>query len=324
MTDAHQSDAVRRGLGLLGAVAIGALLAMQSRINGELGTKLGDGIAAAVISFGGGLILLVIGTVALRSGRRAVGRLTARLRGGELRPWQCLGGVCGGYLVCAQGFSAGLLGVALFTVAVVAGQVISGLLVDRWGLGPGGQQPVTSTRMIGAGVTLVAVVIAVSANLGTANASWLVVLPVIAGFATAWQQAINGQVKQAADSALVAATLNFTTGTLALLLAFAVEVSLRGVPDSAPDNPGLYLGGVLGIFVIGGAALIVQYTGVLLLSMGMVGGQLFGAWLLDVFVPAPGTSLQISTLVGILLTLIGVGIAAWPSRATVSSARLPR
>nr|WP_246868878.1 DMT family transporter [Saccharopolyspora sp. ASAGF58] len=37
-----------------------------------------------------------------------------------------------------QGMAATALGVAMFTVAVVAGQISSGLVVDRLGLGPAG------------------------------------------------------------------------------------------------------------------------------------------------------------------------------------------
>ena len=42
------------------ALIFGAGIATQSRINGELGRALGDGYLAAVISFGGGLLLLSI------------------------------------------------------------------------------------------------------------------------------------------------------------------------------------------------------------------------------------------------------------------------
>ncbi|RCW38807.1 transporter family-2 protein [Halopolyspora algeriensis] len=317
---------MRRGLGLLAALGVGALLAMQSRVNGTLGARLQDGIAAAVISFGGGLIVLLACTAAVPTARRGFRRIAETLRSGiGLRPWQCLGGVCGAFLVLSQGVTASALGIALFTVAVVAGQVVSGMVVDRFGLGPGGRQQVTTTRLIGAVLTLVAVVIAVSARLGETRASWLVVLPGLAGIGVAWQQAVNGRVKQTADSTVSASTLNFATGTAALVLAGIVEITVRGLPDSYPDDPRLYLGGLIGIFVIGGATVLVRYTGVLLLSMGMIAGQLAGALALDLIVPTPGTRIETSTLVGVGLTLVAAVVAALPAGPRTESARdLPR
>jgi transporter family-2 protein len=298
---------------MVGAVTIGVLLAAQARVNGTLGVRLQDGVAAALISFGGGLIVLVVATLSVPTARRGVLRVVGAVRSRSgLRAWHCLGGVCGAYLVFSQSIAASVLGVALFTVAVVAGQVASGLVVDRLGLGPGGPQHVTVPRLLGAGLAVVAVVIAVWAELTGANPSWVVLLPALAGVGLAWQAAVNGRVKHTADSAITAATLNFSTGSVALVLAFAIELSVRGLPREPPAEPWLYIGGFLGIFVIGGATVLVHYTGVLVLSMGMIAGQLVGALLLDLLVPAAGTEVHTTTLLGIGLTLVAVGVACVP------------
>lgn len=309
---------------MLGAAAVGFVLAVQSQINGMLGARLSDALAAAVISFGVGLSLLVVGTALVPRARRGFRRLASTLRSGSgLRPWHCLGGVCGGFLVFTQGIVVGVLGVALFTVAVVAGQVTSGLVVDRFGIGPGGARRVTPTRMLGAVLAVVAVVIAVSAQLDGSRANWLVVLPVLAGAGVSWQQAVNGRVRQTADSAVSASTLNFATGTCSLAVALLVGFAVRGLPEPLPAQPWLYLGGVLGIFVIGGTVVLVRYTGVLLLSMGMVAGQLIGALILDLVVPTPGTRVDVSTVVGIGLTLVAAAIAAWPTGQGARARDLP-
>ncbi|WP_263249627.1 DMT family transporter [Saccharopolyspora rosea] len=311
----------QRALGMAGAALVGVLLALQSRLNGALGARLDDGLAAGVISFGGGFVVLAVCTAAIPSARRGVALLVTEVRGPDgLRAWQCLGGVCGGYLVFSQGMAASALGVALFTVAVVAGQVSSGLVVDRFGLGPGGPQRVTVARMAGAALAVVAVVLSVSAQLGGVHGSWLVVLPALAGIGLGWQAAVNGRVKQVAGSAVTAATLNFAVGTLSLGLAFVLELLVRGAPRAFPPQPWLYVGGLLGIFVIGGSVALVRYTGVLLLSLGMIAGQLVGALLLDVFGPGVATS----TVVGVLLTLVAVGVAALPDRAGRAARGLPR
>jgi transporter family-2 protein len=54
----------------------------------------------------------------------------------------------------------------------------------------------------------------------------------------------------------------------------------------------------------------VRVTGVLLLGMSSVAGQLLGALLLDVIVPTTGSDLSVTSVVGIAMTMVAVGIAA--------------
>nr|WP_205413748.1 DMT family transporter [Micromonospora aurantiaca] len=302
------------GVGL--ATASGVMVAVQSRINGELGVRLADGIAAAVVSFGVGLLILLVLVPATPGGRRGLAALRGALRSGALRPWQCLGGVCGAFLVATQGLTIGALGVAVFTVAVVAGQSGSSLLVDRAGIGPAGRQPVTPNRLIGAVLTVLAVLLAVGDRLGDPQALALALLPLAAGVGIAWQQAVNGRVRAAAGSAMTATLVNFTVGTAALLVTFAVDLAVRGRPAGAfPDEPWLYLGGPLGIVFIALAAALVRFTGVLLLGLATIAGQIVGAVLLDLLLPTAASHPGLDTLLGAALTMVAVLVAAFgPTR----------
>ena len=119
------------------ALGIGGVIAVQSRINGELGHRIHDGIFAAVISFTVGLLLLVIVIACRRESREHLtGDLPQAYRSGRLVWWQFLGGLGGASVVASQTLTVPLLGVALFTVALVAGMTGSSLLVDRIGLAP--------------------------------------------------------------------------------------------------------------------------------------------------------------------------------------------
>lgn len=286
--------------------------ALQARINGELGLRLHDGIAAAVISFGSGLLMLTVVVLVLPAGRAGLGLVISKLRDGRMHPWEILGGACGALLVASQGLTVAALGVAIFTVAVVAGQTASGLAVDRAGIGPGGRRPITGRRALGAGLTVVAVLIAVSDRLTGPSALFLAFLPLIAGVGIAWQAAANGRVRAASGGVLPTTFINFLIGTAALLLAFAVSLAYRGRPIGAlPAEPWLYLGGLLGIGFIAVAAAVVRHTGVLLLGLGMIAGQVTGALILDAVVPGRAGPPTASTLLGAALTLVAVGIAAW-------------
>jgi transporter family-2 protein len=309
------ADAGRRTLGLAAALACGALVAVQSRINGDLAAHLHDGIAAAVISFGIGLLILTVLVAALPPVRRGLAAARESVRAGRLRWWHLVGGTCGALLVLSQGITVPVLGVAVFSVAIVAGQSISSLAVDRFGLGPTGHHPLTATRVVGALLTVGAVLVAVSNQFTRPSLLALAALPALAGIGTSWQQAVNGLVRKYAGAAFAAAFINFLAGTAALLVVFAVDLAVRGWPaGSLPHQPWLYLGGILGIIFIAVSASVVRWTGVLLLSLGTIAGQLVTAAVIDFLAPGHAGGPGTATLAGIALTLVAVGIAALPSR----------
>jgi transporter family-2 protein len=315
LTDRSLTDRSRRAIGLGLAVICGAAGAGQSRINGELGARLHDGVAAAVISFASGLVLLLLLLPALPAGRRGLRNLGTALRTRRLRLWECLGGTCGALFVASQGLTVPSLGVALFTVALVAGQSTSSLAVDHAGLGPGGRLPLTPVRIGGAALAVAAVLVAVLPRLGSPAAAGLAVLPALAGAGQAWQQAVNGRVRVATGYALPTSLVNFTAGMIALLIAFGISGYVRGWPSGPlPREPWLYAGGVLGIAFIGIAANIVRFTGVLLLGLGTIAGQVIGAVVLDQVLPAAQGRPTATTYAGAALTLVAVLLAASPGR----------
>jgi bacterial/archaeal transporter family-2 protein len=139
-----------RALGTALAGVAGAAIAVQARVNGELAVRLGDGVAPAVITFGTGLALAAAVVLRSATGRRGLRAVREARRAGTLRWWHGLGGVCGAFVVASQGLTVVSIGVAGYTVALVAGQSVSSLAVDRSGLAPGGVEPVTPLRVPGA------------------------------------------------------------------------------------------------------------------------------------------------------------------------------
>ncbi|MBO0607507.1 DMT family transporter [Myceligenerans salitolerans] len=306
------SSTRRRDPAFVAAVALavvgGAAVAVQSRVNGTLAEHVGSGYLAAVISFGSGLVLLCAALLASRRGRAGLRRIAGALRDGGLRPWHCLGGAAGAFFVASQGLAVGSLGVAVFIVAFVTGQSVGSIVVDRLGIGPGGVRLVTLPRAIGPALTVVAVAIAMSGGIESTSALALAALPLLAGVGVAWQQAMNGRVRAAADDVLAATFVNFAVGTTALLVALGLSVLFDGAPDGMlPADPLLYTGGAIGIVFIALGAAVVHRVGVLLLSLSLIAGQIVGALVLDVAAPdaaAPGPL----TYAGAALTLVAVAI----------------
>jgi transporter family-2 protein len=308
----HSRAAV--AVGMLGAVVVGVLTAVQSRINGELGRSLHDGYLGAVLSFGSGLVILLIALAVWPPARRGLSALFGSVRAGTTPWWYLCGGVGGALFVLAQGITGAVLGVALFTVAVVTGQTISGLLIDRTGIGTTPPESITVTRLVGSALALVAVSVAVSAGASGDIPAWMLLLPFVAGLAVAAQQAVNGQVRRISGSAMTATFINFLGGGAVLLVACIIHEAIAGLPQEFPSDPVLYLGGAIGVIFIGGAVMVVRTTGVLLLGLGSVAGQLVMSLALDLTVPIPGHVIVASTVAGTLLTLVAVVIAALPSR----------
>lgn len=294
-----------------GAVAIGVMTAIQARVNGVLGVRLGDGVVAGLVSFSVGTLVLAAIVAALPSGRAGMARLARGLRERRIPPWMLLGGACGALTVSTQGLTAGLLGVSLFTVGVVAGQTAHGLVLDRIGFGPAGVVAVTMGRVAGAALALVAVAVSLSGDVLTTAPLWMLVLPFAAGVGIAWQQAANGRLAQRVASPMAATMTSFVAGTVVLALAAAVSVLVGGAPDPLPAEPWLYLGGTLGVAYIFLGAFLVAHTGVLLLGLGSVLGQLVTAVIIDMLWPteAGPAPWQIVTMVVIAAASVLVALA---------------
>jgi bacterial/archaeal transporter family-2 protein len=321
--------------GLPMAVAAGLAIPLQGRINGALGARLGDGIAAAVVSFSTGLVLMILVSLVLPRGRAGLASIVPAVRERKFPPYYVLAGGIGALFVFAQSFTVGLLGVALFTVSTVTGQTVSGLLVDRLGLGPGGKKAVTGIRIIGCVLTIAAVAWAVSPRFGGAPGTAApgtggpaaggdpaqlilpLLLPVLAGFLMSFQQAMNGTATMHYGTPIAATLVNFVAGTCVLWVAWLIKVALAGTGNPLPGEWWYYLGGPMGCVFIGLGALLVRSLGVLVTGLGMIAGQLLGSLGLDLLVPAPGSIVAVPTVLGTLLTLVAIVIATlpWPRGA---------
>ncbi|GAB5080671.1 DMT family transporter [Arthrobacter sp. AD-310] len=314
--------------GLPLAVGAGLAIPAQGRINGALGARLDDGVTAAVVSFSTGLLVMILISLVLPRGRAGLARILPVVRSRAFpRPYVLAGGI-GALFVFAQTFTVGILGVALFTVATVTGQTVSGLLVDRLGLGPAGRKSVTGIRIIGCILTIAAVAWAVSPRFaasgpgtgpdgGAAALLLPLLLPVAAGFLMSFQQAMNGTATVHYGTPIAATLVNFIAGCLVLWTVLGIKVAVAGPGNPLPGEWWYYLGGPMGCVFIGLGALLVRTLGVLVTGLGMIAGQLLGSLALDVFLPAPGSVVALPTVLGTVLTLAAIILATlpWPRGA---------
>jgi transporter family-2 protein len=282
------------------------MVALQSRINGELGLALGDGYVAALFSFTSGLVLLSAVMAVTPSARAGLVLLRGEIRAGRLPWWAATGGVGGAFLVLTQGLSAGVLGVALFTIAVVTGQAFGAMAIDTKGWFGVARVRLTAWRVVGAVLAVLGAVVALDISSGSLDGVVLAfVLPLLAGFGTGYQQAVNGQVKRLVGSALTATFVNFSVGTALLAVVTAISLPFTGGPSSMPEGWWLWTGGIVGTVFIAIQATTVGVIGVLGLGVSIVTGQLLGSIALDLLVPVASSEIQLSTIIGALITLLG-------------------
>jgi transporter family-2 protein len=114
---------------LVMAFAIGLAVPLQSAINNALRDSLHSGsLVAALVSF-------AVGTLALLLVSALAGQPFAALGGlPRVAWWQWLGGVLGAFFVFGTTMLAPRIGLAAMVSLIVAGQVCSSLIFDRFGL----------------------------------------------------------------------------------------------------------------------------------------------------------------------------------------------
>lgn len=339
-----------RGVDLLAqvvAVLCGAGMAVQSRINGELGARTGDAAAASLVSFSTGLVIVVALALLLPAGRRGTRNLREALKRRQVPWWMLFSGVFGASLVLAQTFTTPLVGVAVFILGVVLGQAIGGLVVDRIGLSPGGVKALTGWRYTGTALVVLAVLVAQAprfvSELGTNSADpgaaataqhaapaglWIfllmVAVQIVVGIGVAVQTAMNGRMAQQAGTPITSTLVNFTSGAVVLALTTAVYRSLADLPPwHFPTQWWLYMGGVVGLLFVAAGAVLARVIGVLRTSLSMTAGMLTGALVLDLLVPTAGAVITPMTVLGTVLTFAGLVVVTLPWRRAPKRRAVP-
>lgn len=295
-------------LDLLAAFS-GILISLQARANGELSLRLDNGLQAAFISFSSGLLLIAIISAFNPSIKNGARRLRAAVSAKEIAPWTLFAGALGGAFVAVQTQIVPLIGVAIYSVASIAGQGATSLIVDRIGLTGGGKKPISPRRIAAAVVTVLAVLVSVLDRIDAKNLSLIAVaLAGLAGAIVGIQRAMNGLINEHSQQSFTTSLLNFIMGSSVLGIALLFAVAIGKVEFVAlPSGPWwIYMGGTIGVIYIAFTSTIVQHLGVLTFTLFSTGGQLIGALVIDIYSPTKGVSVSTYLVSGIVMTFLGV------------------
>lgn len=296
---------------VLVSALVGALIAAQGRFNGDLAVAGAGTLTAGWLSYLGTLVTIAV--VVLVRGRAARTAVVLRDRG---RWWWYAIGLCGIPIVLVSAYGIPIVGLAVASVASVAGQTVAGLALDARGVGLPGRLPMTGRRTLAAATAIAGLALAMVAGSGDAGvgggrSALIGVLFFVAGATLAGQNAGNGAVAQASGDPTIAGLASATGGTVAISLLVGVAAMTGGLAGVAlPDAPGdwyLYLGGPLGAGIVVAAAWAVRHLGTFALTLTVVGGQLVTAMVVDVSrgLGTPWTTVA-SVLAIVAATALGV------------------
>jgi transporter family-2 protein len=295
-------------LDLLAALS-GLMIALQARANGELSQRLNNGLEAALVSFGSGLIIIAVIAVFNPAIKEGIKNLRSAVANKEIAQWKLLAGALGGSFVAIQTHIVPLIGVAIYSVASIAGQTAISLVVDRIGMTGGGKKLISRRRVAAAVLTVLAVFVSVFDRIDAKNLSlFAVVLGCIAGAVVGVQRALNGQINEHSHQSFTTSLLNFITGT-SLLVILILGGVLIGKIELVPLPAGpwwIYTGGTIGVIYIAFTSTIVQHLGVLTFTLFSVGGQLVGSLIIDLISPTNGVNVSAYLVTGIVMTYLGV------------------
>ncbi|MEY2434083.1 MAG: bacterial/archaeal transporter family-2 protein [Acidimicrobiaceae bacterium] len=300
------------------AIAAGVLGGIQPKINADLGERVGSTVIASLVNFMAALAIVVV----VLSLRPDIRRRVRHLRSWPVPRWTLTAGLGGAIVVLAGALAVERIGVAIFSVAFFAGQISFGLLVDRFGIGPGGVRHVIAARAVAALIAIAAVAVSQIGRPVGEFAPALVLFVVAAGAASAFQSAFNARIATAVGDAFAATAVNVAVGFTALSASVAVLAAAGRLPTLHwPTEPWLYVGGILGVTIVLSLAVASAALGVLRATLAMLASQLTTAFVVDWAVendaPTPGV------IAGAAFIVVAVVLVGRPGRGRQQSAEGP-
>jgi bacterial/archaeal transporter family-2 protein len=124
-------------------VFIGVAMTIQSGINAQLHSGLNHPLLTAFLSFLGGLLLLGVLLLTVRQ------PLPDAAAFGELKWYYYIGGILGAFVVYGVIISVHKVGAANMFVLIVAGQLLTAVLMDHFSLLGLKENPITMQKLLG-------------------------------------------------------------------------------------------------------------------------------------------------------------------------------
>lgn len=297
-------------LAALFAMFSGALMPIQTSVNTRLRQSVGSPLMASFFSFLVGTCALVIATLV------SSGQIFPAVERTVGHPWWLFtGGALGVVVLTGNIVLFPRVGSVQTVILPISGQIIMSLLIDARGLLNSPQVSLGPLRVAGALAVLVGAAAVVGAlrpgrrQVAKQPGIWLWRgFGVFMGICSATQIAVNGRLGTILGSAVEAALVSFTVGTLTLLL---LLILTRTPWQGVGKGPWwMWLGGILGATVIFATALLGPILGTGLTVVLMLLGMMTASLLIDTFGLIAGVRRRVgwSQVLGLLIIISGVAL----------------
>lgn len=259
---------------------LGALSPVQTSSNTRAQDYLRSPVVSSLCSFLVGTVVLLLITAVMEHG------LSVENTAG-LPWWAWCGGAAGVIGITANILLFPRLGSMQTVLMPMVGQIITGLLVDSFGLFRSPVYPVSLVRLLGFAVVLVGVFYVVSHKGKHFRRKDTLVWQLfgnLSGAILAMQPAINAQLAVGIGSSLMASLISFACGTLLLVIfACCFRQHRTNIMKIFTERRPLWTwaGGLLGVCFVVGQTILVQHVGVGLLTILNIFGMLVASVFID-------------------------------------------
>ena len=288
----------------------------QTSVNTRLADKVKSPYISSVISFSTATVYLAIILLFVDNGIHLPLAEIAR------EPfWIWFGGICGVGIVVLNILCLPKLGSALTVMLLSFGQIMTGIIIDSFGLFGSKQIELTLARCIGAAL-VVAGVVMVSKNKEekrdkNRGAALYMVLAIVCGMCCAFQVAINGRLTVVAGLSWRSTFISMTIGTMgSMLLATGLFLAKgkNGIINKEMPNIKFkwyqLMGGVLAVVIVGSNAISAPIIGTGMVTILNLIGQMSTGLTIDAvgFLGIDKKQITANKINGILTMIIGTAI----------------
>lgn len=240
--------------------------------------------------------------------------------------WIWTGGICGDIIVLFSILCLPKLGSVETVVFLVLGQIISGLVIDHFGMFGQAVIPMTMLRSVGA-VLVFAGVLAVSAGQKEEVSSgdghgrnFYRLLDLIAGIACSVQIGVNGRLGEVAGFSFRATMISMLVALAGALLVIGIILIVKGkggvIDCSMPRIEGrwwMWTGGICSLTIVGGNVILQLLMGTGLAAILNILGQTVAGVLIDAtgFLGIEVKPVTLRKLAGLAVMVTGTALISY-------------
>lgn len=309
-------------LGFVLGMVVGCAQPVMTSLNAKLRELLRSSLLTSCTSFGLALILTSVVLLVLQGNLYIpLGRIAAE-------PWWIwMGGICGNIILVFSILCLPKLGSVETVVFLVLGQIISGLVIDNFGMFGSTAIPMTLLRSLGAILVFAGVLATTLGDSGSELHSYngkgnniYRMLDFIAGIACSVQIAVNGRLGEVAGLSFRATFVSMLvalTGALVLVLIILIVKGKGGVIDySKPvirGRPWMWMGGLCSFTIVGGNVILHALMGTGLATIINILGQTVAGVAIDAsgFLGIEVKPVNMRKITGLAVMIVGTALISY-------------